>query len=174
MLRNYPLPPRPKRRRAYSAHELAVPLTWPHSVFSCADIVAVSRHATMRPRNKRNRKTSHVMAALAEVWIALLPTEQGGRASPICLAAVSPGSYCPHLRVRGGNGELLGVEFIDGPDVPLPPGSGAYATVRFLYEPRVSYEALGVRVEFEVVEGSRVVGLGRITRLWPKPTVQAR
>jgi hypothetical protein len=104
------------------------------------------------------------MAGFAEVWVEFLPTAEGGRGSPVILAGGASGAYRPHLRVRGGEGEMLGVEFVDGPDEPVAPGGATYATVRFAYEPRVPYEALAVGVEFEVLEGSRVVGVGRVTR----------
>jgi|SRR5262245_24426290 len=104
------------------------------------------------------------MAGFAEVRIEFLPTEKGGRRTPVCLSADSPGYYRPHFRVRGGNGEMLGVEFIDGPDEPITPGTSTFATVRFLFEPDVCYEALVVGAEFELLEGPRVVGIGRVTR----------
>jgi hypothetical protein len=72
--------------------------------------------------------------------------------------------YRPHLRVRGGDGQFLGVEFVDGPDDPVPPGLKTYATLRFLYEPQVCYDALAVGAEFDVMEGGRVVAVGRVTR----------
>jgi hypothetical protein len=104
------------------------------------------------------------MAAFAEVLIELLPTENGGRCSPIYLSTDSESHYRPHFRVGGGDGEYLGVEFVDGPDDRVPPGGRTYATVRFMYEPEVCYDALVVGAEFEVMEGSRVVGTGQVTR----------
>jgi hypothetical protein len=104
------------------------------------------------------------MAGFAEVLIELLPTEQGGRRTPICLSTESLTCYRPHFRVRGGNGEMLGVEFVEGPDEPVPPGGSTYATVRFIYEPEVCYDELVLGAEIEILEGGRVVGAGRITR----------
>jgi translation elongation factor EF-Tu-like GTPase len=104
------------------------------------------------------------MAGFAEVLIEFLSTEKGGRRTPICLSTDSPAHYRPHFRVRGGDGEYLGVEFVDGPDDPVSPGGSTYATVRFVYEPDVCYDALVVGAQFEVMEGSRVVGTGRVTR----------
>jgi hypothetical protein len=100
----------------------------------------------------------------AEVLIELLPTEQGGRKTPICLSTDSQATYRPHFRVRGGHGEMLGVEFVDGPDEPVPAGGRTYATVRFLYEPEICYDELVVGAEFEILEGNRVIGTGRVTR----------
>ncbi len=104
------------------------------------------------------------MPPYTEVLIEFLPVERGGRHTPICLSEEAPGKYRPHFRVRGGDGALLGVECIDGPNDPITPGRSTYATVRFIYEPEVSYDALVVGAEFEVLEGARVVGTGRVTR----------
>jgi hypothetical protein len=100
------------------------------------------------------------MDGYAEVLIEFLPTQNGGRQTPICLSADAPAHYRPHFRVRDGGGEMLGVEFVDGPDDPVVPGSSTYATVRFIYAPEVCYDALVEGAHFEVLEGARVVGLG--------------
>jgi translation elongation factor EF-Tu-like GTPase len=104
------------------------------------------------------------MTGFAEVLIELLPTDKGGRRTPICLSTDTPTHYRPHFRVRGGDGEVLGVEFVDGPDEPLAPGGSTYATVRFVYEPEVCYDALALGAEFDILEGGRVVGVGRVSR----------
>lgn len=104
------------------------------------------------------------MTGFAEIFIELLPTEKGGRRTPIFLSTDSPAHYLPHLRVLDGNGEYVGVKFVDGPDEPVHPGERAYATVRFMYEPEVSYDELRLGAEFEILEGGRVVGVGRVTR----------
>ena len=103
------------------------------------------------------------MAGFAEVMIEFLPTEKSGRSTAVCLSADSPIHYRPHFRVRDGDGEYLGVEFVDGPDGLVLPGVSTYATVRFVYEPNVCYDALVVGAEFEVMEGGRVVGTGQVT-----------
>ena len=103
------------------------------------------------------------MAGYAEVFVAFLAPDQGGRQTPICLGEEAIGRYRPHLRVHDGDQVYLGVEFVDGPDGPLPPGGRSHATVRFLFEPHVSYEALVVGAEFDICEGDRVVGSGRVT-----------
>jgi translation elongation factor EF-Tu-like GTPase len=104
------------------------------------------------------------MAGFAEVLIELLPTEQGGRRTPVWLSTDNTAPYRPHFRVRGGNGEMLGVEFVDGPDEPVAPGGRTYATVRFVCEPQVCYDELVLGAEFEMLEGGRAVGVGRVTR----------
>ena len=107
------------------------------------------------------------MVGFAEVLIEFLPTEKGGRRTPFCLSPDSEAHYRPHFRVCGGDGEFLGVEFVDGPDDLVLPGGSTYATVRFMYEPRVCYDALVVGARFEVMEGARVVGTGYMrAQLW--------
>jgi hypothetical protein len=100
----------------------------------------------------------------AEVMIELLPTGRGGRQEPLNLCNDNPGQYRPHFRVIGGSGELLGVAFMDGPDDPVQPGEQTFATVQFLYAPAVSYGELIEGAQFEILEGPKIVGLGRITR----------
>jgi hypothetical protein len=104
------------------------------------------------------------MAEYAEVFVEFLPSESGGRRTSICLGEDAATRYRPHFRVKGGDGQYLGVEFVDGPDEPIRPGQRTFATVRFLYQPSVSYESLVVGAEFEILEGARTVGQGRVTR----------
>ena len=96
------------------------------------------------------------MAVFAEVLVEFLPTEKGGRQAPVYLSTDSPANYRPHFRVLGGDGEYLGVEFVDGPDGAVSPGDITYATVRFVYEQVVCYNALVVGAQFEV--------MGRVSR----------
>jgi hypothetical protein len=53
---------------------------------------------------------------------------------------------------------------MDGPDDSAPPGGKAYATVKFLYEPNVSYTDLVEGTRFEILEGPTVIGYGEIIR----------
>jgi hypothetical protein len=85
--------------------------------------------------------------------------EAGGRPRPPWL---NGHRYSPHFRVNN-RPELLGVEFVSGQDQPEF-NAQSKAVVRFLYEPNVSYEALAVGTEFEIVEGPKVVGRGKIIR----------
>ncbi len=96
-------------------------------------------------------------APSARVFVEFLPTIHGGRKSPIVLDG-----YRPHFRVGGG--ELLGVEFFDGPSESVQPGGSSNASVRFLYSPNVSYEPLAVGAEFEILEGPNVIGYGRVLK----------
>lgn len=117
-----------------------------------------------RSGRKAPREVTQIMAGFAEVLIAFLSAESGGRRTAVCLSADGPASYRPHLRVIDGDGEMLGVEFVDGPDSPVAPGESAYATVRFVYQPEVNYDVLTVGARFEVLEGGHVVGTGHVTR----------
>lgn len=100
----------------------------------------------------------------AEVYIVFKSTAEGGRRSSVWLNKDAECHYKPHLRVHGGDGEYLGVEFVDGPDRLIAPGEGTYATLQFMYETQLSYDALAVGAIFDVCEGNRVVGSGRVTR----------
>jgi hypothetical protein len=104
------------------------------------------------------------MASFAEVLIEFLPTEKGGRRAPICLSTDCSDHYRPHLRIRNGHGEYLGVEFVDGPEEPIQPGGSTFATVRLMYESTVCYDALVVGAMFDVMEGANVVATGQVTR----------
>jgi translation elongation factor EF-Tu-like GTPase len=95
----------------------------------------------------------------AEVWVEFLPRENGGRSSPVGLDDLG---YRPHLRVA--NGEYLGVEFVDGPERLVQPGESTFATVRFVYAPKVDYGALVEGAQFEVLEGGHTVGRGHVVR----------
>jgi hypothetical protein len=104
------------------------------------------------------------MAGFAELVLEFLPIDRGGRRSPISLSADAVAPYRPHLRIVGGDGTMLGVEFVDGPDEPISPGMKTHATVRFLYEPEICYDALIVGARFELLEGARAVAVGEVTR----------
>ena len=96
----------------------------------------------------------------AELEITFLRLEEGGRTQPPLL---NDQRYRPHLRVPPDD-TMLGVEFVDGPDGPTPVDVPIFATVRFLYYSAVDYSALKVGALIEVVEGSRVVASGRVSR----------
>jgi translation elongation factor EF-Tu-like GTPase len=109
------------------------------------------------------------MAGFVEVAIELLPPEKGGRRTPICLSSKSSTHYRPHLVVHNGDGEMLGVEFVNGPDEPVQPGDTVFATVQLMYEPRVCYDGLVEGAWFDIREGPYTIGIGRvIRRLAPK------
>ena len=114
--------------------------------------------------NSGVRPTPESYVTYVEVVIEFLPPEAGGRSIPPDLSNDRPGSYKPHFRIHGGNGEFLGVEFVDGPDDPVQPGDHVHATVRALYEPEVSYAELTVGAAFDILEGRRVIGHGAVIR----------
>lgn len=96
----------------------------------------------------------------AKVTIRLFSTEEGGRKSPVDL---NSHQYRPHFRLLEDD-ELLGVEFIQGSHAPVQPGESACAIVRLLYYPEVNYSKLIEGTEFNIVEGPRVVGHGKVIR----------
>ena len=73
--------------------------------------------------------------------------------------------YRPHFRV--GTGDYLGVEFVDGPDAPVSPGTVTPAKVRFAYFPQVHYDDLKMGAQFQILEGARIVGVGIVKELLP-------
>lgn len=95
----------------------------------------------------------------AEVWVEFLATTAGGRSKPVWL---DDQGYRPHIRV--GDGDHLGVQFVDGPDHPLHPGESSFATIRFVYAPAVNYGALVQGAHFEILEGGTVVGRGHVVK----------
>ena len=97
----------------------------------------------------------------AAVYVQFINAEAGGRSTP----AYVKEPYRPHFRV--GDGEHLGIEFVGGPDEPVPPGVGINSRVRFVYSPQVDYDALQVGVQFQILEGVRIVGIGKVTGLIP-------
>ncbi len=105
------------------------------------------------------------MSRFAELRITFLSASKGGWENAISLSCDTDPKYRPHLRVVGGDREYLGVEFVDGPDDPVMPGETTFATVRFSYMPQICYDALAIGTEIEVMEGSRVVATGLVTRI---------
>ena len=98
-----------------------------------------------------------------KVWLELLPVDEGGRRTPLDLSSEWPVAYRPQLRVRGGSGRLLDVEFVAGPSEPIAPGSGAAATIRVPQVNGDSHAELVAGAEFDVLEGPRLIGHGRVT-----------
>ncbi len=97
-----------------------------------------------------------------KVWIELLPVDEGGRRTPLDLSSEWPVAYRPQLRVRGNPWRLIDVEFVAGPSEPVVPGGGAHATIR-VSGPGASHVEFVVGAEFEVWEGPRLIGHGRVT-----------
>lgn len=95
-----------------------------------------------------------------ELEVEFLPASLGGRSQPPFL---NNQRYRPHLRVPPDN-SMLGVEFIEGPNGPVPVGTPVLASVRLVYEPNVSYASLKEGCGVEILEGPHVVGHGRVVR----------
>jgi hypothetical protein len=91
-----------------------------------------------------------------EAFLALLPTEAGGR-----VGAVEPreGSYRPFLRMGES---VLRVRVIEGPPLIAP---GEHAPVVMEIEEGTVELAPGS--EMELLENDRLVGLVTVSRLWP-------
>jgi hypothetical protein len=99
------------------------------------------------------------------IWIELLPVDEGGRRTPLDLSSEWPVAYRPQLRVRGGPGRLLDCEFVAGPSEPIHPGgAGANATIRLPPDCAASHAELVTGAEFDVLEGPRLIGHGRVLR----------
>ena len=102
-------------------------------------------------------------ARYVKVWIELLALDEGGRRTPLDLSSEWPVAYRPQFRVRGGHGRLLDVEFVAGPSEPVVPGGpGAHATIRLPDNNGVSHAGLVAGAEFDVLEGPRLIGHGRV------------
>ena len=102
-------------------------------------------------------------ARYVKVWIQLLPVDEGGRRTPLDLSSEWPVAYRPQIRVRGGQGRLLDVEFVAGPSEPIHPGgAGASATIRLPRDNGLANAELIAGAEFDVLEGPRLIGHGRV------------
>lgn len=66
--------------------------------------------------------------------------------------------YPPHIVVLGTN-DYLAVRVIDVPE-NMKQGQEFLATLQLMYPEDVDYSALKKDAEFEILEGSRVVGTG--------------
>lgn len=99
----------------------------------------------------------------AKVWIELLRVDEGGRRIPLDLSSEWPVPYRPQLRIHGGSGTLFDVEFVAGPTDPIAPGEGCHATIRLPADNGTVRVELAPGTEFDVVEGHRVIGRGRVT-----------
>ena len=75
------------------------------------------------------------------------------------LPCLSSETYCPHFVVEG-DGEYLGVRFVDGPELCFD--RMAEALVLPMYE-GVSYSKLKIGTRFSIMEGGNRVGEGTVT-----------
>ena len=102
-------------------------------------------------------------ARYVKIWLELLPEDEGGRRTPLDLSSEWPVAYRPQVRVRGGGGRLIDVEFVAGPSEPVNPGTSTHATIRLSASKNGGAHAeLVPGAEFDVCEGPRVIGRGRV------------
>lgn len=97
-----------------------------------------------------------------QLEVVFVPHAEGGRATTPSLKG---GWYRPHLVVPPSD-EMLGVEFVDGPDEHVVPCRSLYAVARLVY-PGVSYASLLPGTKFQIREGVRTVGQGRVIAVLP-------
>jgi hypothetical protein len=108
------------------------------------------------------------MSEYVSLRIRLLSPGENGRTTPIAGSA-HPAAYKPHLRV-GGDGEYLGVAFVDGPPW-IHPGEEAEVTAALIYTGTgVDYSGLQAGASISVVEGSHTVARGHVLRRWTEAT----
>ncbi len=93
-----------------------------------------------------------------EVEFTLIPTEHGGRSTPLM---VHEHSYRPQFYYAGQDWDCV-VE--PNTAVPLPPGDTAIAFVSFL-SPAQHFGKLGQGAAFLLREGNRIVAYGSVLRL---------
>ena len=106
------------------------------------------------------------MSDYAKVSIQWIPAVAGGRSGEVSLRPIGAQRYMPHFRV-GSSGESLGVAFLDGTPPVVAPGQAGEATVALMYvDTGVDYSPLLPGVEFEVVEGTQLVGRGAVLHRW--------
>ena len=92
------------------------------------------------------------------VLVKFLSAGEGGRLGSIYLNGYG---YSPHFRIIGDT-EYLGVQFIEGLHRIINPKEWVIAKVWLMYYPNVNYEKLSEGKEFEILEGTKVVGTGTV------------
>ena len=97
------------------------------------------------------------MAVYIVAQISMKAEAEGGRHREI------QAGYAPHLVVPPDS-TFLGVQIceIEEPDRTIHPGTTAKVLFQLMYHPRVDYSALVEGAEFNIHEGSHVVGTGRV------------
>ena len=98
------------------------------------------------------------MGDFAEAFVTFLPSEVGGRHTPI---APREGNYYPFLRL--GDARLC-VRFIEGPS-SIAPGDGARVVVEVEVPPG-QQSPLVVGMELDLLDSDRVVGIFTVARVW--------
>ena len=107
--------------------------------------------ATSRNGSRHNPEMGLLLAT-----VRLLSTRDGGRPSAISLT----GSYRPHVVIHGGDGTYLGVIIRSTQTAALSPGDHAEVLLELPCE--VDYSPLAPGTTFDILEGPRIVGSGKI------------
>ena len=95
------------------------------------------------------------MPTQLNVQVRFISPEEGGRQHlPVLLG------YRPHLVVPPST-EMLGIEFMEGP-AHYQAHEDIFATVKCIYQPHVNYGRLTPGTRFNILEGERVVGSGKV------------
>jgi hypothetical protein len=109
----------------------------------------------------------NVRSVIAEAMIALLPTDKGGRSSPIQLDLKPPNGYRAHAKVQ--DGRRFELEFLYGTDASgeidvnsLAPGESARVGIGFSCDPETAVKAFDLNATFDVLEDDKVIGTARI------------
>jgi translation elongation factor EF-Tu-like GTPase len=92
--------------------------------------------------------------------LTVLGPDVGGRQWPIY---PQHGMYRPHAIVSGTS-ELLGIAFLNGPE-HISAGETAIVEFQALYHPNVDYNQLKAGAQFVVVEGGRIVAVGKVNNV---------
>ncbi len=102
-------------------------------------------------------RVSAMKQTSVRVEINFKTTVDGGRSTAVDLRS---GKYRPHFRV--GDGEYLGVAMINGSTEAVPLDGAVSGEAVLVYQPNVDYAALVPGVIFDVLEGAKVVGTGKV------------
>jgi translation elongation factor EF-Tu-like GTPase len=92
--------------------------------------------------------------------VKFFSAEEGGRKQPLILSI----GYMPHFRIVGDS-EYLGVKFIEAPEGIVITQEAINIKVQLIYYPDVSYQKLVSGESFEIMEGPRVVGKGKVIQV---------
>jgi hypothetical protein len=95
--------------------------------------------------------------SIAEVEIDILPGEGGGPTRTIQLRGFSP-------YFRAKSGQIYGVQFLEDSGETVESGEGCTAIAQLMYGPGMSFDDLPEGATFEILEGTKFLGRGRVVR----------
>lgn len=112
------------------------------------------------------------MQRFLSVLLYMIPPELEGRNTPIFPRPAGHSAYRPHLIASHDlENHFLGIQFEDGPE-RMNAGDSAVVKLRCLYfdpdneESLQHYSILKEGEQVRVVEGSTMVAIGKILRVW--------